>query len=125
MNPQVVIDVLGECRYRPDAKHSYDILRGGLVWDDELPDPDYDLDRFVRSISLLARVINHRASLTLGETNPKYEEEWNALRSILLEWPGFRKDRIYGRVERELRVIKRRETRCLEQFEAELDAEGH
>lgn len=121
MDTKAAKRVLGACRYDPAAGRSYDILRGGFVWNDELP--PYDSADHLAGIFILARVIAYRASLTLARPNSKYESEWTELRAALPSWPGFRQERIHGQVERDLRAAKLREDRCLVRFEGELARE--
>ena len=114
--------ILGACEYDPAADRTYDIMRGAFLWEDELP-PRSSKD-FPRAIFILARVIAYRASLTLGQPNPEYESEWAELREAVPSWPGFRQERIFGSVERDLRAAKLREDRCLARLEEELDYEA-
>ena len=125
ITPESVREVLGECEYSPDADRFYDILRGGLVWDDELPDREADRAKHLRGIRMLVGVIAHRSDLTLGNSRPErgYEADWNKLKEIFPDWPGFREERIYGKIERTLRAIRKKEDRVLSQAEAEFDQE--
>jgi hypothetical protein len=111
MDP-LVASLLGQCLYDPDAERIYDIMRGGFLWSDEFPACSTH-DEFLLVLDVLAPVIAHRASLTLGEPDPTREDSWNALQTAVPSWPGFRLDRIYGRPERDLRAAKIREDRCL------------
>ena len=117
MEPAAVKRILGDCSYDPSAPRSYDIMRGGFVWDDELPSAN------IGAILLLSEVIAYRASLTLGQPDSEHEAAWNELSMILPSWPGFRHVRIYGQVERDLRAVKLREDRCLAKLEKEIDLE--
>ena len=107
--------VLGACQYDPDARRSYDMLRGAFVWQDEFPPPS-SLDCGL-AIVTLAPVIAYRGSLTLGSPQPKLGESWRALREALPFWPGFRPERIHGQVERALKAAKLREARFFEKME--------
>ena len=120
MNIEDAPEILRHCHYTEHASHVYDILRGGFIWEDEFPNEKSDLRGFLQSIALLSKVIAYRASLTLGEPNPAYENEWNTLKRLLPSWPGFREERIYGTIERELRLIRKQEKKCLQRREEEL-----
>jgi hypothetical protein len=123
MNIEEAPTILLHCHYQEDATHSYDVMRGGFVWKDEMPDQDRDRKGFVQAIFLLSKVIAYRASLTLGDPRAEYADEWNALKRLVPSWPEFREERIYGRIERELRIVKRREEQCLERLEREFEDE--
>ncbi len=107
--------ILEGCKYDPSADRSYDMMRGGFVWTDELP--ARDSGRYLAAIALLAKVIAYRGSLTLGEPRDEYRKEWEYLMEVLPDWPGFRLDRWKGAVERDLRAAEIRATRCLAHFE--------
>jgi hypothetical protein len=115
--------IFGKCRYREDAGHSYDVMRGGLVWDDEFPSSYANGWEHFRAIQILAPVIAYRASLTLGEPKKECEADWARLKSIIPDWPGFRDDRIYGDVERQLRAHKRLERKYLSEIDELLATE--
>lgn len=112
--------ILKNCTYAIDAKYHYDVMRGGFIWDDELPSRDKECTGFFQGILLISKVIAYRASLTLGEPIEEYEQEWLDLQAVVPNWPGFREERIYGRIERELRVVKRKEEKCFEDIDLEI-----
>lgn len=119
VNKKAAKRILGECRYDPAADRSYDVLRGGFVWDDEVP--PQDSEDYFRAIIILAPAIAYRASVTLGQPVRKHESEWRQLRKAVPSWPGFRQERIFGNVERALRAAKLWEERCLARVEADLE----
>jgi hypothetical protein len=74
-------------------------------------------------LQILGPAIAYRASLTLGEPAKEYESSWVMLKSIIPDWPGFRDDRIYGVVERQLRAHKSLERKCLSEIDELLATE--
>jgi len=53
----------------PDAEYFYEMLSGGLVWEDEIP----DLSTLpARSFEGLRGVIRYRTTLILGEPDEQY-----------------------------------------------------
>jgi hypothetical protein len=46
------------------------------------------------------------------------------LQAALPSWPGFRDERVFGSVERDLKAVKLKEDRCFERREKELDENG-
>ena len=123
MNIKQAKKILKKCTCSETANHNYDIFRGGFVWDDEMPNSDTDYEDFDKSIIILARVIAYRASLTLGEPQKRYEKDWLELKRNIPSWPGFREERIYGKIERELRIVKKQEEKCLKQLIEDFDEE--
>ncbi len=118
MDTGLVQRMLAECAYDPNATRVYEILRGGFLWSDELP--DRESDDFIPALLQMAKVIAHRSDLTLGEPKARYQAEWDALQEAVPDWPGFRDERIYGSVERDLKEVKICEERCLRDLENEL-----
>ncbi|BBM84711.1 hypothetical protein [Candidatus Uabimicrobium amorphum] len=98
MEEEEIIENLRKCRYSKDAKRSYDIMRGGFIWSDELPNDD------IIYHMILARAIGYRGSLSLGEKRDDLEEDWLKIKELFPDWPGFREDRIYGQVAKDLRL---------------------
>ena len=107
--------------YDPRAKRYYDIMRGGFVWTDELPDPDTDGEAFVEALTFLYRAIAYRASISLGAPDVELEVGWRKVEQELPNWPGFRKERRLGQVQRDLKAVKLREERCLRKLEHGID----
>lgn len=112
MNKEEILKVLNGCVYDENATRSYDIMRGGFIWSDELPGSKKNQKMFVRGIFLLAKVIAYRASLTARNPRNEFEEEWSTLKSVYPSWPGFREERIYGQIERDYEAVKKKEERC-------------
>ena len=107
--------ILRRCVHDHGAVRRYDLLRGGFLWSDELP--VCAASELNSVIAILAPVIAYRASLTLGQPHSRYEADWNALQAAGPSWPGFRHERIFGSVERDLRAAKLREARCIANLE--------
>jgi hypothetical protein len=104
--------VLRSCIYDENATRSYDIMRGGFIWSDEFPNNGKDHDMLMSSIGLLVEIIAYRASLTAGKSRIEFEEEWNTLKIACPSWPGFREERIYGKIERDYKAVEKKEERC-------------
>ena len=99
-----VINALKQCTYRSDAKCSYDLLAGGLFWEDEVPYglglddnlSDEEERIFLLCVIYLREAITYRASLTEGKPYEELREAWDDLKNKVKEWPGFREERIWG-----------------------------
>lgn len=112
----LLLDALRACQYSPTATCSYDLMAGGLIWDDELP-PRTEYDLNLRASVHLRKVIAYRASLMLNEPRTDLEEDWIELMRLLPAWPGFRPERVAGEVQRLLKVHKYKESRAIRQLE--------
>lgn len=119
MNEDQVLAVLKDCEFFEGAERRYDVMRGGFVWSDEMPSRGSGLKENIMAIHVLARVIAYRASLTTGSPNEECRVEWEELRRILPNWPGFREERIYGQVKRDLKAVKLKEEKCLKDLGGE------
>jgi len=115
-----LVNLLGVCEYDPAAACQYDVMAGGLIWDDEIPNPS-DRDSSLRACVYLRSVIAYRSSLTIGPPRGELESDWNELKQLLPSWPGFREERIHGLAERLLKIHKYREAKLLDQALSELD----
>jgi len=118
-----LIHLLAACEHDPAAACQYDVMAGGLVWSDEVPSPG-DHAPNLRSSVHLRSVIAYRASLTLGQPRVELESDWNELRQLLPNWPGFREERVHGPAERLLKIHKYKEAKLLDQALGELDLSG-
>lgn len=116
-----LIELLATCRHDPAASSAYDIMAGGLIWNDEVPNAS-DRASNLRASVYLRSVIAYRASLTLNSPRAELESDWKELKRLLPNWPGFREDRIHGVAERLLKVHKYKEAKLLDQALGELDA---
>jgi hypothetical protein len=110
---------LERCQYVADAKAHYDILAGGLIWEDEMPSRE-QTNNYLKIVCYLRTIIAYRASLTLGCEREEFRENWNALKGIVPNWPGFKKERIFGKPERLLKIHKYKEDKALKTLEDEL-----
>lgn len=121
VNP-AIIDLLKMCQYDSAAICTYDIMAGGLVWTDEVPNPS-DRGLNLRVSVYLRTVIAYRASLSLNQPRLELENNWNELKKLLPNWPGFKEDRIYGEAQRILKIHKYKETKLLDQVRDDLDSD--
>ena len=115
--------ILRRCLHDPSAVRRYDLLRGGFLWSDELP--ECAAGELESVIAMLAPVIAYRASLTLRQPDSRYEADWDALQAAVPSWPGFRPERIFGSPERDLRGAKLREARCIADVEKPSISDGN
>lgn len=114
---EAIKERLKDCQYNPDAKATYDLMAGGLLWSDEgSPNETHGA---LRACLYLRGVIAYRASLSQGEPRIELEEDWNALKAAVPGWPGFREDRVYGHGQRLLRIHKYKEARALKRLDLE------
>lgn len=123
MNIEKTIQVLRHCTYDPKAERIYDIMRGGFLWFDEVP-PREEHENHRTGIRCVVELLAYRASLSLKEPNPQWEQSWQSVKSALPEWPGFRTDRIYGQVQRDLRAAILLQERCLDRLDGDLTAKS-
>ena len=64
----------------------YEVLSGGLLWKDEIPDlTGYPPGTF----EALRGVIRYRTTLILGEPDQQYQELWSEAQRLFPKWPGF------------------------------------
>ena len=104
-------EVLKKCVYDENATRYYDIFRGGFVWTDETPGQSEN--KIWLGYGVLVEIIAYRASLTAGKPRLEFEEYWYELKSVCPSWPGFREERIYGKIVRDYKAVKLKEDRCL------------
>ena len=114
-------EILSGLIYDPNAKRSYDLMRGGFIWSDELPSRDNDYESYLKSIFLLANVIAYRASLTLGKPREKLKQSWDQLKQEVPDWPGFNIERITGINIRDLKAVKLKEEKCLNSLDEKME----
>jgi len=118
-----LIELLVACQYNSAAVCTYDVMAGGLLWDDEVPGAR-DRASNLRASVYLRSVIAYRASLSLNAPRVEPENDWKELKRLLPSWPGFRDDRIYGAAQRLLKIHKYKEAKLLDQALSELDSPG-
>jgi len=107
-----IYELLKKCRFDPEAASTYDVMAGGLVWNDEAPSSE-GCGGALRAGLYLRNVIAYRASLSLEAPRKEFENDWNELKKEVPTWPGFRDERIYGHAQRLLRVHKYKEAKLL------------
>ena len=112
----LLLDALRACKYSPTATCGYDLMAGGLIWDDEIP-PRTDYGSNLRASVHLRKVIAYRASLILDEPRTDLEEDWVELMRLLPAWPGFRPERVAGEAKRLLKVHKYKESKAIRRLE--------
>jgi hypothetical protein len=122
INPALA-ELLSTCRYDSAAGSRYDIMAGGLFWDDEIPAAT-DRAANLRATVFLRSVSAYRASLSLDEPRAELESDWLELQMAVPTWPGFERVRIYGEAARLLKVHKYNEAKLLDQALSSLDAPG-
>lgn len=110
MNIDRVIEILSDCEYSPKAEFHYDLWRGAFIWDDELPESKDGDGAYLKALMSLDKVYAYRSSLTNCKPIDRFEADWNALKEKLPNWPGFREDRIYGKVERKLKAVQKNDS---------------
>lgn len=110
---------LEKCRYMSDATASYDIMAGGLIWSDEIPQRE-ECDDYLKVALYLRPIIAYRASLTLGNERIEFKKHWLKLNEAIPYWPGFKPERIRGEAERLLRIHKYKEDKVIKKLEDEL-----
>jgi hypothetical protein len=77
-------------RYSPDAQPLYDMLSGGLIWQDELPE-----ELPFKDIGLLRSLWRFRIVRLIpgAELHERYwavmKADWEAMRAKCPMWPGF------------------------------------
>lgn len=83
---RVLAPTLNQLALVQDAECFYEILSGGLVWVDEIP----DLSTLpAGTLEGLRGVIRYRTTLILGEPDQQYHEYWSEARKLFPNWPGF------------------------------------
>jgi hypothetical protein len=77
---------LNELPEDPNARVSFEMMSGGLVWSDELP----AWDQMEPGESHCLRAIwRFRSSLILGCPAEKYRPYWEEAQQLFPNWPGF------------------------------------
>jgi hypothetical protein len=108
--------------YDPDAKGSYELMSGGLMWPDEHPkigSPGCELISLVRVYRFL---IAYRASITLGEERAEFRPVWEQVVRDAPNWPGLRQERRGEKAKKRLLAAKRRESVCFDEMERMFEA---
>jgi len=85
---QKLAQYVGSLKPDPDAKVSYELFAGALVWSDEIPPPgSYSLEDF--SPAELRGIWHYRSSLILGNPKENLRASWEAAQQAFPNWPGF------------------------------------
>ena len=114
--------VLDSQQYDPEAKGFYEMLSGGLVWPDERPEPGEPGRDLVFSNAAYGCLMATRAAITLGKETGIWPV-WEQVEREAPNWPGLRPERRGDEARRRLLAAKRREDRCLDEFERPLEAQ--
>src|SRR4051794_20986287 len=96
--PQEAIDFLRRCQYDPAAQPMYEMLSGGLTWDDEYYFEFAALCR-AKGCPHYGVLFAYRSSLILGQPYEEYRYAWEEVRLRCPEWIGFRPERSTPNVE--------------------------
>jgi len=68
------------------AECFYEVLSGGLLWRDEIP----ELAALpTGTFEALRGVIHYRTTLILGEPEEQYQACWSEAQRLFPKWPGF------------------------------------
>ncbi|TDF41526.1 hypothetical protein EYS14_01320 [Alteromonadaceae bacterium M269] len=118
MNKIEIKEALGSCLFNPEATPIYDVMAGGLIWSDEIPSRE-EYGQYLKAVYYTRKVIAYRASLTLGVERIELRGDWELLKSIIPNWPGFREERIFGDVQRLLKIHKYKERKVFKKLEDE------
>lgn len=78
--------------FDPSAALGYDMLAGGVVWSDELP--EFDVVCRVHQWDTIRYVLRYRTTLILGEPEEAFREYWDEARRQFPRWPGFDERRL-------------------------------
>lgn len=97
-------------------------MAGGLIWDDETPKAS-DYGANLRAEIYLRKVIAYRASLTMGQARTELEDNWNELKQLAPNWPGFRAERMGRDAQRLLKIHQYKAGKLLKQALDTLDAD--
>jgi hypothetical protein len=113
--------VLDRQAYNPAARGRYELMSGGLIWDDEFPSLGSPEWQTIKPIFVYRYLIAYRASITLGEERLDCRPVWEQVLRHAPNWPGLREDRRDERARRRLLAAKRREARCLDELERHIE----
>ncbi|HJZ54122.1 MAG TPA: hypothetical protein VKE74_04160 [Gemmataceae bacterium] len=113
--------VLNRRVYDPTAKASYELMSGGLIWADEFPEFGSEEFRVMAPGFAYRKLVAYRADLTLGEERIEFRPVWEQVVRFAPDWPGLRPERRGERARQRLMAAKRREARCLEELERQLE----
>jgi hypothetical protein len=115
--------VLDRQSYDPAAKGFYEIMSGGLLWPDELPELGTAAWKSVEPDCVYRYLIAYRASITLGEERPEFRPVWDQVAKGAQNWPGLREERRSEKARKRLLAAKRGEARCLDNLDSQVQTE--
>lgn len=106
MNDDTFYDLLKHCEFDPNATRHFDAFIACFIWSDEVPAPSIadEVRPMIILLPKLREIGAYRASLSLNSPRVEYEHQWNELKKNVPTWPGFREERIYGEIERRLKI---------------------
>lgn len=76
--------LLLSCSPEPKPKRQFDIMSGGFIWSDEIPE-----NTPTPIVWRLRPIFGHRAAVSLGNDTSDYEDDWRRLQELCPGWPGF------------------------------------
>ena len=128
-----IVSDLDQLTFAPDAKHSYDIMAGAYVWDDEIPmscrtdsatgQHAAEIEYFLVVQLFLRRHWAYRHSLLIEKPRLEFQAGWDWFRNAAPHWPGFHPERFSEQVKRLIRVGQRKCEREMDRAMKELEAE--
>lgn len=106
MNDDTFYDLLKRCEFDSSATRHFDAFGACFIWSDEVPRPGLAGEKLPTILLLprLREVSAYRASLSFNSPRVEFEHQWNELKKNVPTWPGFREERIYGEIERVLKI---------------------
>lgn len=78
---------LESAKHITDAEYSWDVMSGGIVWNDERS--DYTTEE----LNLVRELWAFRSRRILGEPSENQQETWDSIMQLAPNWPGFRSER--------------------------------
>jgi hypothetical protein len=80
---------LNVCKADPKAECFFELLSGGLIWTDERP--SFEMD--VEELGALRILWNYRTSLLVGKPRTEFQDVWDTAIALAPHWPGFLAER--------------------------------
>ena len=111
-------DCMQKIALGPAATRSYDIMRGGFVWTTRSPAGvpiEAIADR--ASVSLGAPDPRFEGAIRTRDSDPRFEGVRQRVAQTFPTWPGLRKERPFGQVQRDLKAVRLRADRLSAQLE--------
>lgn len=105
---------LNDLTFSETARRFYEMMSGGLMWEDEKPDIPFSENGWFRA------ALAYRSSVILGKPRTEFASIWSALQRIAPKWPGFRPERCTPSPELVDFLTKQRNssTRALDRLDA-------